>query len=486
MVDGAMLSWRRRPMPTASRVGAPPGRSGGGRPQPCTCFSPPAAASRLPYTPVWLMRQAGRYLPEYRAVRERLGFLELCQTPELAAEVTLHRGGALGVDAAIVFADILLPLEPMGVGLEFTRATARCSRSPVRIARRRRRGSRALDPARALRLRLRDGAPAARAALGGRVPLIGFAGAPFTLASYLVEGGGSRDYVRTKRASCYGDPAALARPPRRARATARARYLRGPDRRRRRRRPALRHLGRLPRRRTTIARFVLPPARASRAALAPRRRRVIHFAPARPACSRRMREAGGDVIGLDWRVDLDEAWQRVGARRRAPGEPRPGRAVRAARRRSERRAAAILAAAPRAAGPHLQPRPRHPARDPGRPRPRAGRRRRELSAALSSPSARRRNPPDPAHPSRGCGGRGRDRRPRGRPPARGRVGQGRGPPRSRSSSSRPRSGSAGRSGPSAPTAFSSRPARTRSSPRSPGGARPRGADRARSAAPADG
>ena len=143
------------------------------------------------------MRQAGRFLPEYRAIRERFGFLELCRTPDAAAEVTVLPVEKLGVDAAILFADILLLVEPLGVGLEFARGEGPVIRRPVRAA------------ADVERLVERDPAETvpfvfetvrrARAALGDRVPLIGFAGAPFTVASYLVEGGASRDYLETKR-----------------------------------------------------------------------------------------------------------------------------------------------------------------------------------------------------------------------------------------------------------------------------------------------
>src|SRR5712691_12126882 len=145
------------------------------------------AARRQPtaFTPLWLMRQAGRFLPEYRAIRARYGFLELCKNPEAAAEVTLQPVDRLGVDAAILFADILLLVEPMDVGLEFARGEGPVIHRPVRSA---------ADVA-----RLREPEPAdlsfvyetvrcVRAALADRVPLIGFAGAPFTVASYLVEG----------------------------------------------------------------------------------------------------------------------------------------------------------------------------------------------------------------------------------------------------------------------------------------------------------
>ena len=150
-----------------------------------------------PFTPVWLMRQAGRYLPEYRALRARHGFLELCKTPQMAAEVTLQPIARLGVDAAILFADILLLVEPLGVGLEFAKGEGPVIHRPVRTA------------ADVDRLILVDVASAVgfvfetvrlvKRALPAHVPLIGFAGAPFTVASYVVEGGPSRDYLHTKR-----------------------------------------------------------------------------------------------------------------------------------------------------------------------------------------------------------------------------------------------------------------------------------------------
>src|SRR6266446_10067011 len=151
----------------------------------------------VPFTPIWLMRQAGRYMPEYRAVRARLGFLELCKSPEAAAEVTLQPVERLGVDAAILFADILLVLEPLGVGLEFTKGEGPHIERPVRSA---------ADVARLGRADVDasvgfvfETVRLARKALGERVPLIGFAGAPFTLASYLIEGGASREFLLTKR-----------------------------------------------------------------------------------------------------------------------------------------------------------------------------------------------------------------------------------------------------------------------------------------------
>src|SRR5258705_1992970 len=150
----------------------------------------------VPFTPIWLMRQAGRYMPEYRAVRARLGFLELCKSPEAAAEVTLQPVERLGVDAAVLLGDILLVLEPLGVGLEFARGDGPRIERPVRSAA----AARALptvDVEDAVGF-VFETVRRVRKALADRVPLIGFAGAPFTLASYLIEGGPSREFLVTK------------------------------------------------------------------------------------------------------------------------------------------------------------------------------------------------------------------------------------------------------------------------------------------------
>jgi uroporphyrinogen decarboxylase len=163
-----------------------------------------ACASRpVDATPVWLMRQAGRYLPEYRAIRERLAFIEMCKRPDVAAEVTLQPLRRFDLDAAIVFADILLPLEPMGIGFTFTADGGPVIDHPIRSGRDVK-GVRAIDPREELgyvmeTLRL------VRCELPATTALIGFAGAPFTLASYVVEGGHSRNYARVKQLML-GDP----------------------------------------------------------------------------------------------------------------------------------------------------------------------------------------------------------------------------------------------------------------------------------------
>src|SRR5216684_4013664 len=156
-------------------------------------------------TPIWLMRQAGRYLEEYRSIRTRHSLLEICKTPALAAEVTLQPIDRLGVDAAILFADILLLLEPLGVGLEFVGGDGPVLRRPVKT------------PADVDRLPdfdvetelgfIAESVRTIVAALDGRVPLIGFAGGPFTVASYLIEGGHSNNFLATKRLM-YGEPEA--------------------------------------------------------------------------------------------------------------------------------------------------------------------------------------------------------------------------------------------------------------------------------------
>ncbi len=156
-------------------------------------------------TPVWFMRQAGRYMPEYRAIRERYGFLQMVKTPDLAAEVTLQPIHAFDIDAAIIFADILPPLEGMGLRLTFEKGEGPVIHNPLRspadIA-----ALHNSDPRESVGYTL-DAIRVVKRELDGRLPLIGFSGAPFTLASYAVEGGASRDYRRTK-ALMYGQPRA--------------------------------------------------------------------------------------------------------------------------------------------------------------------------------------------------------------------------------------------------------------------------------------
>ena len=154
-------------------------------------------------TPVWFMRQAGRYMPEYRAVRKHHSLIEICKKPELAAEVTITAAEILGVDAAIIFADLLLPLEVMGLPFHFAAGEGPVIEKPVRTSD----DVLRLQTGRAAELGyVSDAVGRVARHFGARLPVIGFCGAPFTLASYMVEGGGSRHYLHTKKLM-YSSPA---------------------------------------------------------------------------------------------------------------------------------------------------------------------------------------------------------------------------------------------------------------------------------------
>ncbi|RUL86718.1 uroporphyrinogen decarboxylase [Tautonia sociabilis] len=257
-------------------------------------------------TPIWLMRQAGRYMADYRELRSNVSFLELCKTPELATEVTVSAAERLGVDAAILFADILLILEPLGFDLEFSKGDGPVIHNPV------------VEPKDVDRLReMPDATPLGfvteavaqiRAALPASIPLIGFAGAPFTLACYAIEGGGSRHYDRAK-AFMYRDPGAWDVVMSRlvdatavylnAQAEAGAQALQVFDS----------WVGTLSP--SDYKRFVQPHMRRLFAAL-PADVPTIHFGTGTATLLEAQRDAGGSVIGLDWRVELDEAWDRLG------------------------------------------------------------------------------------------------------------------------------------------------------------------------------
>src|SRR5471032_2665188 len=155
-------------------------------------------------TPVWFMRQAGRYMPEYRAVRKQHSLLEICKQPALAAEVTITAAEAIGVDAAIIFADLLLPLEVMGLPFHFSAGEGPVIEKPVRTAE----DVAVLRTDRAAELGyVADAVKLVVKHFGAKLPVIGFCGAPFTLASYMVEGGSSRNYVHAKK-MMYTEPAA--------------------------------------------------------------------------------------------------------------------------------------------------------------------------------------------------------------------------------------------------------------------------------------
>jgi uroporphyrinogen decarboxylase len=258
------------------------------------------------YTPVWFMRQAGRYMREYQAVRQKHSILEVCKTPDLAAQVTLQPIERFPLDAAIIFADILLPLEPMGLTLEFVESEGPVIRNPVR------------DRAAVERLQVIDGDElnyvgeairVACRALAGRVPLIGFAGAPFTLASYAIEGGGSRHYIRTKQ-FMYREPEAWHRLMDKL-----ARVVTGYLRRQIRAGAQAVQLfdswvGCLSP--ADYAEYVQPHVQLIFEGLKREQVPLIHFGTGTASLLRLMRQAGGDVIGVDWRVRLDEAWAVIG------------------------------------------------------------------------------------------------------------------------------------------------------------------------------
>jgi uroporphyrinogen decarboxylase len=294
-------------------------------------------------TPVWFMRQAGRSLPEYRKARDGIGMLEACLRPDLVAELTLQPVRRYGVDAAILFSDIVVPLRAAGVDLDIAPGVGPVVAEPVRDEA----GVRAVGPlppdavepvAAAVRLLVDE---------LGATPLIGFAGAPFTLASYLVEGGPSRHHERTK-ALMYGDP-------------------------------ALWHdlLGRLGAITATFLQvqvdagvaavqlfdswagalseadyraYVLPHSRAVLSAVQERARSAgrdvprIHFGVGTGELLGAMREAGADVVGVDFRVPLDVALTRTGADVALQGNLDPA-AVLAPRPALERQVGAVLSAA---------------------------------------------------------------------------------------------------------------------------------------------
>jgi uroporphyrinogen decarboxylase len=287
-------------------------------------------------TPVWFMRQAGRYMPEYRAVRARHSLLDICSQPELAAEVTLQPVRALGVDAAILFADILLPLQPMGIELEFAVGEGPVIHNPIR-APADVDALRPVEPRESLR-HILEAVRLVRRELDGKTPLIGFAGAPFTLASYLIEGGGSRNYVKAKR-MMYAEPGAwhvlmsklahVVADYLVAQVEAGAQAVQlfdswvgvlGPDDYREYVLP--------------YSQFVLWQVKATGVP-------SIHFGTDTATLLPLMQDASGDVIGLDWRTPIDWGWQALGPDVAVQGNLDPA-ALFAPRAELEKRVHAIL------------------------------------------------------------------------------------------------------------------------------------------------
>ncbi|MCI3948622.1 MAG: hemE, partial [Acidimicrobiales bacterium] len=253
-------------------------------------------------TPVWFMRQAGRALPEYRAIRERFAFSEMIRRPEVAAEVTLQPVRRLGVDAAILFSDLITPVQAVVPGVDVHPGKGPVVDEPFRTAADVER-LRPLEPEADLPYVL-EAVRLVRAELPPAVPLIGFAGAPFTVASYLVEGGRSSDHARTK-ALLYGDPgtwaALLDRLADSTIATLRAQVGAGAQ--------AVQvfdsWVGALSA--EDYRRSVLPASSKVFAALADLGVPRIHFGVGTGHLLPLMAEAGADVVGVDWRVPLDVA-----------------------------------------------------------------------------------------------------------------------------------------------------------------------------------
>jgi uroporphyrinogen decarboxylase len=267
--------------------------------------------------PVWFMRQAGRYMKQYRDIRAKHGMLELCKRPDLAAAITLQPVEILDVDAAIIFADLLLPVEPMGLKLRFANGEGPIIDNPVRT-------SSDID---SLSISNTDdlgyvgeSIQLVTKALAGRVPVIGFVGAPFTMASYMIEGGPSKNFIRTKQ-MMYRDETLWRRLMGKLvdvlgafgilQVAAGARIIQvfdswagalGPD---------------------DYVRFVAPYSRALieriRSAGVP----VIHFGTGAAGFFRELHAAGGDVMGVDWRVNIDQAWMDISYRSAVQGNLDP-------------------------------------------------------------------------------------------------------------------------------------------------------------------
>ncbi len=259
-----------------------------------------------PYTPIWLMRQAGRYMKEYRALRKKYSFLEMCKNPEVAAQVTLQPIDKFKLDAAIIFSDILIPLEPMGVEFEFAKGEGPVFHRPVREMKDVER-LKIIEPEEEIPF-LMESIRIVRRELEGKIPLIGFSGAPFTLASYMIEGGHSRNYTLTKGLMYQNRPAWNLLMEKVSEVL--IRYLNAQIR------AGVQAL-------QIFDSWVgcLTPGDYEEYAL-PYSKRVmdgvnksvplIHFATSSSTLLERMKQAGGNVIGVDWRVNLGEAWARIG------------------------------------------------------------------------------------------------------------------------------------------------------------------------------
>jgi uroporphyrinogen decarboxylase len=259
-----------------------------------------------PYTPIWLMRQAGRYMKEYRALRKKYSFLEMCKNPEIAAQVTLQPIERFRLDAAIIFSDILVPLEPMGVGFEFAKGEGPVFHHPVK-GKKDIENLRIIEPEEELSF-LMTTIRVVRKELEGKIPLIGFSGAPFTLASYVVEGGHSKNYILTKGLMYHDRPAWDALMEKLSEVL--IRYLNAQVR------AGVQAIqlfdswvGCLSP--ADYKEYVLPYSKKVIAGV-DKGVPLIHFATSNATLLELMKQAGGDVVGIDWRVDIGEAWARLG------------------------------------------------------------------------------------------------------------------------------------------------------------------------------
>ena len=274
----------------------------------------------MAHTPVWFMRQAGRCLPEYRALRQKHGMLDIVRTPELAADVTMQPVRRLGVDAAILFSDIIVPLVGIGLDITLEAGTGPVVAEPFRSAGDLRR-LRPLEPEadipyvlETVRVLVKD----------LDVPLIGFAGGPFTLASYLIEGGPSKSHARTK-ALMYGQPgvwhafvsalADIAAAALRAQVEAGAQAVQVFDSWAGQLSPA------------DYAEYVLPASRRIFAGVASQGVPSVHFGVGTGQLLELLRDAGASVVGVDWRVPLDEARRRLGEGTAVQGNLDPARCL---------------------------------------------------------------------------------------------------------------------------------------------------------------
>ncbi len=267
--------------------------------------------------PVWFMRQAGRYMKQYRDIRSKHSILEICKRPDLAAAVTLQPVEILDVDAAIIFADLLLPVEPMGLKLDFVSGEGPVIDNPVRTSN----DVDSLSISNADDLGyVGESIQMVVRALSGKVPVIGFVGAPFTLASYMIEGGPSRTFLRTKQLM-YRDEVLWRRlmgkivdvlgPFALMQVGAGARAIQvfdswvgalGPD---------------------DYVRYVAPYSRALIERIRSSSVPVIHFGTGAAGFFKELHAAGGDVMGVDWRINIDQAWMDISYRSAVQGNLDP-------------------------------------------------------------------------------------------------------------------------------------------------------------------